>query len=156
MAEALKAYTVSDDDECAVVVFASSGIAARRMGANSLDMDFQGVSCRRSKDFDQYTPGPVPIDALRASGWWFDCACCGTRVHGEDGIAAYGTVYCDDHKLAPAISAKVLQDVAELPDRTSPEEWPDAMLVTAIELRRIVEEAVYSAGPQVDGGSDAG
>ena len=33
----------------------------------------------------------------------------------------------------------VLQDVAELPDRTSPADWPDAMLVTAEELRAILE-----------------
>ncbi len=33
----------------------------------------------------------------------------------------------------------VLRDVAELPDRTSPEGWPEAMLVTADELRLILE-----------------
>lgn len=32
----------------------------------------------------------------------------------------------------------VIQAVAELPDRTSPEDWPDAMLVTADELRAIL------------------
>jgi hypothetical protein len=32
-----------------------------------------------------------------------------------------------------------VQRVAELPDRTSPDDWPDAMLVTADELRRILE-----------------
>lgn len=33
----------------------------------------------------------------------------------------------------------VLRDVAELPDRNSPAEWPEAMLVTAQELRQILE-----------------
>lgn len=33
----------------------------------------------------------------------------------------------------------VIRDVAELPDRTSPEDWPEAMLVTADELRMILE-----------------
>lgn len=33
----------------------------------------------------------------------------------------------------------VLQDVAELPDRTSPDDAPDMMLVTAEELRAILE-----------------
>lgn len=32
----------------------------------------------------------------------------------------------------------IIRDVAELPDRTSPEDWPDAMLVTADELRAIL------------------
>jgi len=33
---------------------------------------------------------------------------------------------------------KVIQRVAELPDRTSPQDWPEAMLVTADELRVIL------------------
>ena len=32
----------------------------------------------------------------------------------------------------------VLRDVAELPDRNSPEDWPEAMLVTGDELRQII------------------
>ena len=32
----------------------------------------------------------------------------------------------------------VLRDVAELPDRNSPEDWPEAMLVTGAELRQII------------------
>jgi len=34
---------------------------------------------------------------------------------------------------------RVVQDVAELSDRDSPEDWPEAMLVTADELRSIIE-----------------
>jgi hypothetical protein len=33
----------------------------------------------------------------------------------------------------------VILDVAELPDRTSPDNFPDAMLVTGAELREIIE-----------------
>jgi hypothetical protein len=33
----------------------------------------------------------------------------------------------------------VIRDVQELPDRTSPDDWPEAMLVTAAELRDIIE-----------------
>ncbi len=36
------------------------------------------------------------------------------------------------------IIVAVLTHVAELPDRTSPEDWPDAMLVTVDELRAIL------------------
>jgi len=34
---------------------------------------------------------------------------------------------------------RVIQRVAELPDRASPDDWPEAMLVTADELREILE-----------------
>jgi hypothetical protein len=32
----------------------------------------------------------------------------------------------------------IVQDICELPDRSSPDDWPEAMLVTPDELRRIV------------------
>lgn len=43
------------------------------------------------------------------------------------------------------IAEQVVQIVAELPDRTSPDDWPEAMLVTADELRDIVSDAVLAA-----------
>src|SRR3954465_10621146 len=40
------------------------------------------------------------------------------------------------------VTDRVVRRVAELPDRTSPDDWPEAMLVTADELRAsIAEEA---------------
>jgi hypothetical protein len=39
----------------------------------------------------------------------------------------------------------VLNDVAELPDRTSPDDEPDMMLVTAEELGRIIRERLSEA-----------
>lgn len=47
-------------------------------------------------------------------------------------------------KVGPEVLAKhfarcIVLRVAELPDRTSPEDWPEAMLVTADELTEIVE-----------------
>lgn len=36
------------------------------------------------------------------------------------------------------VVAAIVQRVAELPDRTSPEDWPEAMLVTADELSFII------------------
>lgn len=39
----------------------------------------------------------------------------------------------------------IIVAVAELPDRTSPDDWPDAMLVTASELRGILEAALLPA-----------
>lgn len=35
---------------------------------------------------------------------------------------------------------RIIQRVAELPDRTSPDDWPEAMLVTSEELRDIIED----------------
>ena len=40
------------------------------------------------------------------------------------------------------IATEIVQAVAELPDRTSPDEWPEAMLVTAVELQSIVLAAL--------------
>mgnify|MGYP000881337878 CR=1 FL=1 len=41
-----------------------------------------------------------------------------------------------------AIAARIIQRVAELPDRNSPEDWPDAMLVTGEELQFIIGEEI--------------
>lgn len=40
------------------------------------------------------------------------------------------------------IANQVCREVAELPDRNSPEDWPEAMLVTHDELRAIVRAAL--------------
>ena len=44
------------------------------------------------------------------------------------------------------LAAQICRDVAELPDRNSPEDWPEAMLVTHDELQAIVTEALEAAG----------
>lgn len=46
---------------------------------------------------------------------------------------------------ADALATSVCRSVAELPDRDSPDGWPEAMLVTADELHLIVREAVIEA-----------
>lgn len=46
-----------------------------------------------------------------------------------------------------ALAIEIVQRVAELPDRTSPDDWPEAMLVTSDELRTIVTEALLRAEP---------
>jgi len=40
---------------------------------------------------------------------------------------------------AMPLATAIIRDVAELPDRTSPNDQPDMMLVTADELRTILE-----------------
>lgn len=43
---------------------------------------------------------------------------------------------------ASTIADRVVQDVCDLPDRNSPDDWPEAMLVTGEELHRIVMDTV--------------
>lgn len=44
--------------------------------------------------------------------------------------------------LAEMIADRVCLRVCELPDRTSPDDWPEALLVTSNELHAIVREEV--------------
>lgn len=83
--KSLKAYMVREDDEghC-VIAFATNSATARREGGSELDLSFEEVdSCMRVPQFDQYAPGPVPIKALVANGWWFECQHCGVKFDEE-------------------------------------------------------------------------
>ena len=51
-----------------------------------------------------------------------------------------------------AVADKIVRDVAELPDRDSPEDWPEAMLVTGDELRAIVLAALAASSADARGG----
>jgi len=51
-----------------------------------------------------------------------------------------------------AVADKIVRDVAELPDRDSPEDWPEAMLVTGDELRAIVLAALAASNANARGG----
>lgn len=82
----LKAYVVREDSEgsCAIV-FETNGAAARRNGGNELNLLFEEVeSCRREPAFDQYAPGPVPLRATLAAGWWHECCGCGARFDQDE------------------------------------------------------------------------
>jgi hypothetical protein len=50
----------------------------------------------------------------------------------------YGSAPVTGHKLTRETITKIVRDVAELPDRTSPDDQPDMMLVTAEELQIIL------------------
>ncbi len=45
------------------------------------------------------------------------------------------------------VAARICRAIAELPDRDSPADWPQAMLVTHEELRTIVEAELMTAAP---------
>jgi len=85
----LMAFAVTEPDEgIGGVVFASSDIVARRVGANRYnDGELSGMRVRRASWADRFAPGPVPFTALFDQGWWQDCQGCGVRI--EDGA-------CDD------------------------------------------------------------
>ncbi|MFE1574185.1 hypothetical protein ACFIQG_20600 [Comamonas odontotermitis] len=51
--------------------------------------------------------------------------------------------------LGECMADQICQRVAELPDRDSPADWPEAMLVTSDELRNIVLDAINDASQAV-------
>lgn len=48
-------------------------------------------------------------------------------------------------EISRELANLITRDVAEIPDRNSPEDWPEAMIVTDAELRGIVQERVADA-----------
>lgn len=95
----LKAYEVREPDEgnC-VVVFADKSVVARREGAAELDCEFEEVeSCTRAPWADEYAPGPVPLHASLAAGWWHSCCGCGCTFDSE------GITSLHDEENPPAI-----------------------------------------------------
>src|SRR4029453_8937191 len=62
----------------------------------------------------------------------------------------------DGGQMNESISDCVIRRVAELPDRTSPADWPEAMLVTADELRCILQDQFVVIGSGYEAGFDAG
>lgn len=102
----IKAYVIREDGEgnCAVV-FATNGATARRKGANELNMEFEEVeSCYREPAFDQYAPGPVPLHATLAAGWWHECTHCGVRF--DQGERNYGDDEDREDAFEPVEDAK--------------------------------------------------
>ncbi len=47
--------------------------------------------------------------------------------------------------MTDALVEQIVREVAELPDRTSPDDWPEAMLVTADEIGTIIRAALATA-----------
>lgn len=95
----LKAYEVREPDEghCCIR-FATNNAAARREGANELDIEWESVEhCRRVPQFDPYAPGPVPVAVMLDSGWWYGCSNCGGQVFSshEHVIDTREHVYCN-------------------------------------------------------------
>lgn len=127
-AKPLKAYSVQDGEH-GVIVFATSGIAARRMGANELNTEFECIeSCRRVQWADDYaSAGAVPPLVLIDHGWWFECSNCGVKVCSDsgdydkdiphepvaDGDAVYCKPYCRDAALKDRAEREARKEAAK-------------------------------------------
>lgn len=53
-------------------------------------------------------------------------------------------------RVSPGVIEEIIRDVAELPDRDSPKDWPEAMLVTSEELQLILERNLEPAPPEAE------
>jgi len=87
----MKAWVVTEECEGkAQVIFHTHGMAAKRLGAQELNTDFDGVTLKRAKEFDDYAEkGYVPVAVLIENGWWVECWGCNREMReemiGEDG-----------------------------------------------------------------------
>lgn len=79
----LLAYSVTEPNEnTGGIVFATSAVAARRIGADQYcDGEFAYAQCRRAPFADRFADtGIVPAAALIDAGWHFECIGCGVRI----------------------------------------------------------------------------
>ncbi|AQS40233.1 hypothetical protein Sps_05164 [Shewanella psychrophila] len=81
----VKAWLISEESEGhSCIVFHHHGLAARRLGANELDVEFESVESSLKPEFDQYAEeGKVPTKVLLENGWWFECHHCGNKIMSE-------------------------------------------------------------------------
>lgn len=108
----LKAFCVSNESEGqSTVIFAKYNIVARRQGAQELNTEFDSVSCRRSPNFDQFAPGPVPVEAQLLAGWRFECGHCYKEVTSQGSYAISDErVYCCSECAQAATTEKNADD----------------------------------------------
>ena len=89
------AWQINDTFEgSSTIIFHHHGLAARREGANELDLDFEDVECSRQAYFDEYAEqGFVPREILIGAGWWFECNYCPHHIT-EYNVYKYNIYYC--------------------------------------------------------------
>lgn len=96
----VKAYIVeTEDPEESTVQFATTNVAARRQGADTIGTDFGYVSCKRLPWADLYAETrAIPESAFIANGWRYECASCGDSVdsYTESPVFALNLVFCCD------------------------------------------------------------
>ncbi len=82
----MKAYHVGEGSEGEqVIVFSTSGAAARRKGGNELDLMFEEVEfCRRAPWADEFAGQPfIPAKAYHDAGWWLYCGNCENQLYDD-------------------------------------------------------------------------
>lgn len=100
------AFSVQADDS-GVIIFERTNIAARRIGANELGVEFSEIeSCRRAQWADKYLDkGPIPVSAYLAEGWHWSCNGCGKYCRERDkgiiveDVAVYCSRACRDDSV---------------------------------------------------------
>lgn len=104
---AKKAYLVSDGEERTEIVYATSGVAARRIGAREMHLEFSEVdSCYRMKSLDQFVAagGPSEKYMIEEMGWACECTKCYAEVQAPYAEARcydqYELAYCSPECLA--------------------------------------------------------
>ncbi|PSV00607.1 hypothetical protein [Photobacterium kishitanii] len=90
------AWTVNSEDR-GDIVFHHHGLAARRIGAETIDCEFDECECRRAPAFDCYVAdNQVPLRVLLNNDWWFECYCCGERVSSGTDRIVFADVIIDE------------------------------------------------------------
>lgn len=99
------------------------------------------------EDIRRATAAPTDRKVCESCGKELDptknhiCGCTFTNTEAE--IVA---------RTVEQIASAIIRDVAELPDRSSPDDWPEAMLVTGDELREIVRRALNESAKEKNRG----
>ncbi len=92
-----------------------------------------------------HAPMPVAAELLRLH---LELQTCAARAGAQAVlIQDHAKRLIGDVVQADELASAVCRTVAEFPDRDSPADWPEAMLVTSDELHRIVREAIFDATP---------
>ena len=101
MTKKIVAWSITDPDgEKCAIVFHHHGMAARRLGCNEINVDFDDkyVEFRREPQFDEYASvGKVPLSVRMQNGWWVTCGGCNEKLHDETYMDS------DDERPAPII-----------------------------------------------------
>lgn len=97
----------------------------------------RGVISTEEMDFS-FNPVLNAFESKYMADWFIKQINFGWRVWNASKAAPEGFV------LVPLDVAEkielIIRDVAELPDRTSPEDWPEALIVTSGELEEILTQ----------------
>ena len=78
MSKAVAWEVVELNEGYGVIVFHSHGLAARRLGAEKLDVEFEDTESWRAKDYDKYAKAGYadPRRLVIDHAWYYECDKC--------------------------------------------------------------------------------